>query len=151
MAKHNELGKEGENAAAEYLMSKGYSIRHRNWHSGKRELDIVAQKDGELIVVEVKTRRNEEFGKPEEAITDRKIRNIIISTDTYIKRFEIDLPVRFDIITVTGTEPPFHIEHIQEAFLWKNCFHADHPFLDLFHQLYYTLGRTICKIYISYH
>lgn len=63
MAKHNELGKEGENAAAEYLMSKGYSIRHRNWHSGKRELDIVAQKDGELIVVEVKTRRNEEFGK----------------------------------------------------------------------------------------
>lgn len=60
MAKHNELGKEGENAAAEYLMSKGYSIRHRNWHSGKRELDIVAQKDGELIVVEVKTRRNEE-------------------------------------------------------------------------------------------
>ena len=44
MAKHNELGKEGENAAAEYLMSKGYSIRHRNWHSGKRELDIVAQK-----------------------------------------------------------------------------------------------------------
>ena len=51
MAKHNELGKEGENAAAEYLMSKGYSIRHRNWHSGKRELDIVAQKDGELIVV----------------------------------------------------------------------------------------------------
>jgi putative endonuclease len=73
--------------------------------------------DGELIVVEVKTRRNEEFGKPEEAITDRKIRNIIISTDTYIKRFEIDLPVRFDIITVTGTEPPFHIEHIQEAFL----------------------------------
>lgn len=117
MAKHNELGKEGENAAAEYLMSKGYSIRHRNWHSGKRELDIVAQKDGELIVVEVKTRRNEEFGKPEEAITDRKIRNIIISTETYIKRFEIDLPVRFDIITVTGTEPPFHIEHIQEAFL----------------------------------
>ena len=36
---------EGENAAAEYLMSKGYSIRHRNWHSGKRELDIVAQKE----------------------------------------------------------------------------------------------------------
>ena len=118
MAKHNELGKEGENAAAEYLMSKGYSIRHRNWHSGKRELDIVAQKDGELIVVEVKTRRNEEFGKPEEAITDRKIRNIIISTDTYIKRFEIDLPVRFDIITVTGTEPPFHIEHTPPV-----CFH----------------------------
>ena len=117
MAKHNELGKECRSRWSPYQKSKEYSIRHRNWHSGKRELDIVAQKDGELIVVEVKTRRNEEFGKPEEAITDRKIRNIIISTDTYIKRFEIDLPVRFDIITVMGTEPPFHIEHIQEAFL----------------------------------
>lgn len=42
MAKHNELGKEGETEAAEYLISKGYTIRHRNWRSGKRELDIVA-------------------------------------------------------------------------------------------------------------
>lgn len=117
MAKHNELGKEGETEATEFLISKGYTIRHRNWRSGKRELDIVAQKDGELVVVEVKTRRNDEFGRPEEAITDRKIRNIIISTDAYIKKFEIDLPVRFDIITITGTEPPFHIEHIEEAFL----------------------------------
>ena len=88
MAKHNELGKEGETEAAEYLISKGYTIRHRNWRSGKRELDIVAQKDGELVIVEVKTRRNDEFGRPEEAITDRKIRNIIISTDAYIQRFD---------------------------------------------------------------
>ena len=117
MAKHNELGKEGETEAAEYLISKGYTIRHRNWRSGKRELDIVAQKDGELVIVEVKTRRSDEFGRPEEAITDRKIRNIIISTDAYIQRFEIDLPVRFDVITVTGTEPPFQIEHIEDAFL----------------------------------
>ncbi len=117
MAKHNELRKEGETEAAEYLISKGYTIRHRNWRSGKRELDIVAQKDGELVIVEVKTRRSDEFGRPEEAITDRKIRNIIISTDAYIQRFEIDLPVRFDVITVTGTEPPFQIEHIEDAFL----------------------------------
>ena len=117
MAKHNELGKEGETEAAEYLISKGYTIRHRNWRSGKRELDIVAQKDGELVIVEVKTRRSDEFGRPEEAITDRKIRNIIISTDAYIQRSEIDLPVRFDVITVTGTEPPFQIEHIEDAFL----------------------------------
>ena len=50
MASHNELGKEGENAAVKYLLEKGYEIRHRNWHSGHRDLDIVAQKDGELVI-----------------------------------------------------------------------------------------------------
>ena len=45
MASHNELGKEGENAAVKYLLEKGYEIRHRNWHSGHRDLDIVAQKE----------------------------------------------------------------------------------------------------------
>ena len=95
MAAHNELGKEGEEAASAYLSSRGYRIRHRNWHVGKLELDIIAEKDGELIVVEVKTRRNTRF----------------------VKRFAIDLPVRFDIITVTGIQPPFSIEHIEGAFL----------------------------------
>ena len=117
MAKHNELGKLGEEEATLYLKNNGYIIHHRNWHSGKKELDIVAQKDNELIVVEVKTRRNDEFGLPEEAVTGRKIRNIIASTEAYLKKFCIDLPVRFDVITVIGTEPPFQIEHIKEAFL----------------------------------
>ena len=103
MAAHNELGKEGEEAASAYLSSRGYRIRHRNWHVGKLELDIIAEKDGELIVVEVKTRRNTRFGLP--------------ATDAYVKRFAIDLPVRFDIITVTGIQPPFSIEHIEGAFL----------------------------------
>ncbi len=61
MAKHNDLGKAGENAAAAYLEQKDYLIRHRNWRKGHFELDIVAAKDNELIVVEVKTRSNTEF------------------------------------------------------------------------------------------
>lgn len=66
MAAHNELGKEGEDLAALHLMEKGYRIRHRNWRSGKKEIDIVAEKDGELVIVEVKTRGNENFGRPED-------------------------------------------------------------------------------------
>lgn len=46
MAEHNEFGKEGEEEAAAYLIDKGYSIRHRNWHCGKKELDIVAEYRG---------------------------------------------------------------------------------------------------------
>lgn len=117
MAKHNELGIQGEEEAAHYLACRGYTICHRNWHSGHKELDIVARKNHELVVVEVKTRRNDDFGTPEEAVTARKIRNIIASTEAYLKKYGIDLPVRFDIITVVGTTPPFHIEHIKDAFL----------------------------------
>ena len=111
MAEHNILGKTGEEAAVRYLLSKNYLIRHRNWHSGKRDLDIIAEK----------TRTDDLFGNPEEAVDEKKIRHIIESTDAYIQMYEIDKPVRFDIISVTGEKPPFRIEHIPEAFyppLW---------------------------------
>ena len=58
MAAHNELGKEGELLAANHLQSEGYVIRHRNWRCGHKELDIVAEKDGTLVFVEVKTRKD---------------------------------------------------------------------------------------------
>lgn len=64
MAKHNDLGKAGENAAVAYLEQKGYLIRNRNWRKGHFELDIVAAKDNELIVIEVKTRSNTLFAEP---------------------------------------------------------------------------------------
>ncbi len=116
MAEHNELGKEGEEAAVAFLEGKGYLIRHRNWRSGRKELDIVAEHSGELVVVEVKTRRSNDYGNPEDAVTITKIRRIVASTDAYLRKFAIDLPVRFDIITITGREAPFRIEHIEEAF-----------------------------------
>lgn len=116
MAKHNELGKAGEDAAASYLENKGYIIRHRNWHKGHLELDIVAAKDNELIIVEVKTRCNTLFAQPEEAVDTTKIRRTVIAADTYIKFFQIDSPVRFDIVTVVGRIGHFHIEHIINAF-----------------------------------
>ena len=81
-----------------------------------KELDIVAKYNNELIVVEVKSRKDIRFGNPEEAVNDRKIRHIIASTDAYLRKFAIDLPVRFDIITVVGQEAPFQIEHIADAF-----------------------------------
>ena len=116
MAEHNALGKEGEGEAVAYLRDKGYAIRHCNWRAGRLELDIVAEKNGELIVVEVKTRRNEKYGRPEDAVDRLKIRNIVASTDAYLKKFQIDLPVRFDVITLIGANSPYRIEHIEEVF-----------------------------------
>ena len=102
MAKHNELGKAGEDAAVTYLEQHGYIIRDRNWRKGHFELDIVAAKENELIVIEVKTRSNTLF--------------TVRAADTYLKLFQIDSPVRFDIITVVGDDGDFKIEHIKEAF-----------------------------------
>lgn len=116
MAEHNDLGKAGEDAAISYLECHDYIIRHRNWRKGHLELDIIAAKENELIVIEVKTRSNTDFCQPEGAVDQQKIRRTVRATDTYIKMFQIDTPVRFDIITVVGNKNQFKIEHIKEAF-----------------------------------
>lgn len=116
MAIHNEFGKEGEEEAIRYLQNQGYQIRHRNWRSGQKEIDIVAEYQDELIVFEVKTRHSNQFGTPEESINEQKIRRIVAAVDAYLRKFSIDLPVRFDIISITGDKKALMIEHIKNAF-----------------------------------
>ena len=117
MAQHNDLGNLGEERAQAYLSSKGYKILHTNWVVGKLELDIVAEKDGWLVVVEVKTRSTETFEHPEEAITIRKIRNIVNATHEYIMQFDWKGETRFDVMSVVPHGQDFLIEHIEDAFL----------------------------------
>lgn len=117
MAEHNQLGNIGEERAQEYLESKGYNIRHTNWRCGKLELDIVAEKDEWLIIVEVKTRSTETFEHPEEAITLKKIRNLVNATHQYIVDFDWNGNTRFDVISVIPHGEEFYIDHIEDAFL----------------------------------
>lgn len=112
----NILGKAGEDAAAKYLEQNGYTIRDRNWRKNHLELDIVADKDKELIIVEVKTRSNTDYIEPQDAVNWQKIRRIVVAADAYIKHFCLDAPVRFDIITAVGEPGAFRIEHLKEAF-----------------------------------
>jgi putative endonuclease len=116
MAEHNILGKSGEEEAIRYLVAQGYAIRHQNWRRGHKEIDIVAEKDSELIIVEVKTRKNRLFAEPHDAVTPMKIRRTVSAADAYLRFFQVDLPVRFDIITVVGEAGSFAVEHIEEAF-----------------------------------
>lgn len=116
MATHNELGKDGENAAAEYMKAKGYQILHTNWKKGAYEIDIIARLGDELVFVEVKTRTGTPLLDPEEAVNARKIRHIVSAADLYIKIFDMDLQSRFDIISITGYYPHFNIDHIEDAF-----------------------------------
>lgn len=117
MAEHNELGDLGEKRAQDYLSTNGFHILNCNWQCGKLELDIVAEKDGWLVIVEVKTRSTETFEHPEEAINLRKIRNIVNATHEYIIQSDWQGETRFDVITVIPHGESFSIEHIQDAFL----------------------------------
>ena len=67
MAKHNKLGKKGELIAFMFLQKEGFCILKTNWRYQKAEVDIIAQKDGFLVFVEVKTRGSKKFGNPEES------------------------------------------------------------------------------------
>jgi len=118
MAKHNDLGYAGEEMAVNYLQSKGYIIRHRNWKSGRKELDIVAEKENVLVVVEVKTRSTECFLHPQEAITNAKIRHIVYTAEAYIFKYDLMMETRFDVISILPNKNGhFSIEHIEDAFL----------------------------------
>lgn len=121
MAEHNLLGKYGEEQAQNYLKECNYVILHTNWRYRRNELDIIAVKEGVLVVVEVKTRSENPFQRPEDAISMQKIKRTVAAADVYVRKFEIDLPVRFDVITVIKSSTDCIIEHIDNAFyspLW---------------------------------
>ena len=116
MAEQNDLGRDGEAKTRDYLIRQGYTILHTNWRWHHYELDIVATKDEELIVVEVKNRSEDYLLSPEEAVDNKKIRRIVAAADAYVRYFNLELPVRFDIITLIKGKEGFQIEHIDGAF-----------------------------------
>ena len=76
MTQKDDLGRAGEQQAADYLSDSGYAIVDRNWRHAQGEIDIVAVREDALVIVEVKTRRTERFGHPFEAIDERKRRRL---------------------------------------------------------------------------
>ena len=116
MARQNDMGREGESEARAYLVKHGYNVLHVNWHWHHYELDIVAVKDTWLVVVEVKTRSDDYLLAPEDAVDAPKIRRIVAAADAYVRFFNLELPVRFDIITVIKKGEESEIDHIEDAF-----------------------------------
>lgn len=116
MAEHNDLGRDGEEAAARYLMFHDYSILDRNWRAGNLEIDIVAQKKGVLVFVEVKTQETDVFLEPEDRVGYEKRRRLVRAANAYIRFHDIDQQIRFDVISVVGHGRPFSIRHIENAF-----------------------------------
>jgi putative endonuclease len=116
MAEHNDLGKEGEERAREFLRSLGYNILECNWHYGSEEVDIIAQEGNTLVIAEVKTRRSNYFGEPEVAVTIKKKKILVRAADAYINQKNLDMEVRFDIISIIIGGGKCSINHIPDAF-----------------------------------
>lgn len=113
---HNELGKWGEQYAAEYLASKGYEILDRNWFYDRAEIDIIAQKEKVLVVCEVKTRNSDFFGDPQDFVTPSKIKLLVKAANEYIVSNDLDLEARFDVIAVLKNKSQEKLEHFEDAF-----------------------------------
>ncbi len=119
MAEHNDIGKWGEDYAQEFLVKKGYSICSRDWRLGKRDIDIIALTPDMLtmVFVEVKTRQTDEVMEPTAAVDHKKIKSIGYCANAYIKEQNIDMDIRFDIITIVGSpESKPVVHHIEDAF-----------------------------------
>ncbi|NVO08417.1 MAG: YraN family protein [Bacteroidales bacterium] len=111
-----ELGKRGEAIAADYLAKNGYKIRHKNWHFGHKELDIVATNNSTLVIVEVKTRWTNYWEEPKESVRRKKQKFIIEAAEAYVQNFNLNMDVQFDVISIILQGEIFELEHIQDAF-----------------------------------
>jgi putative endonuclease len=111
-----QIGLDGENLAADYLEREGYRILHRNWRYKRLEIDIIAEKDGVLIFVEVKARKNNVYGYPEEAVNDEKMNRLMEAAEEYIIQFDIKGEIRFDIVAITNTPKGPDVCHLMDAF-----------------------------------
>ena len=118
MAEHNELGKFGEELAVEFLQKNGYDILETNWTFQKAEIDIIAQKNNTLAVVEVKTRSSIEFGLPQDFVKPKKIQLLVKAIHEYIILNDLDVEASFDIIAIHKEENNYKIEHIEDAFFY---------------------------------
>lgn len=113
------LAREAEQTAADYLVSKGYAIRERNWRPqpAHYEVDIIAQKGAEMVFVEVKARTSSEIPEAVEAVDIKKQKYIARAADIYLRRQEHLYYYRFDIIAVTWENDDKRVLHLPDAFM----------------------------------
>ncbi|MDR2382473.1 MAG: YraN family protein [Prevotellaceae bacterium] len=111
-----EFGKQGEQQAIDFLSKKGYSIIEVNWRYQHKEIDIVAECNDELRIVEVKTRTSAVWQTIDEIVGATKQKNIIAAADAYMQQNNVDKNVVFDIVYIVQNDIKQRIELIQDAF-----------------------------------
>ena len=116
MSNHLDIGLAGELLACTHLVREGYTIIENNWRYKRAEVDIICTKGDTLVFVEVKTRTSVYMGDPSSAVTRAKQKHIVRAADAYVKDYEGDPDVRFDIIGIIMNSKEQTLEHIEDAF-----------------------------------
>jgi|WetSurMetagenome_2_1015567.scaffolds.fasta_scaffold1479655_1 putative endonuclease len=114
---HLGTGKKGEDLAASYLKKKGYRILERNYRCPYGEMDIVARESGSIVFVEVKSRRSDRYGDPQDAVDTNKQKKLSLVSLHYLN--EKNLPsdnARFDVVAVRLSLDDVKVELIRDAF-----------------------------------
>jgi putative endonuclease len=116
MFRHHETGKEGELLARKFLEKEGYEIITTNWRYGRLELDIIAEKQGVLHIVEVKTLSSTSAGFPEEQVTHKKMDHLTRAADAFLHQYGKSVQLQFDIVSVVLKEGDATYLHIQDIY-----------------------------------
>lgn len=110
------LGKLGESKAKTHLINNGFTILETNWRYKKYEIDIIAQKENTIVVIEVKARTGIAFGEPESFVNKSKQKFLISAAHNYLTQKNIDAECRFDIISILLLNNNCIVKHIEDAF-----------------------------------
>jgi len=113
MKTNAESGREGEQKAADYLKSLGWTILAQNYRFKRGEIDIIAKDNDVLVFVEVKYRKTNMFGFPEDFVDDNKVGMIRKTAMEFLIKENWEKDIRFDIISITGA---LDLEHFEDAF-----------------------------------
>jgi len=108
MANHNNTGKQGEGLALKYLSDQGFRILHTNWRYSRYEIDIIAERNNILHFIEVKTRRSDKYGMPEEGVTVKKFESVSKAAEIFLEENPGWKRIQFDTLAImlknNGTE-----------------------------------------------
>ena len=111
-----QLGNDGEDAATDYLTSKGYQLLERNYRYKRSEIDIICQQGDVLVFIEVKAKSYTAFGEPEASVDERKAAKVIEGAEQYLHEKDWRGDIRFDVISLVKNGNDFVIKHFEDAF-----------------------------------
>jgi putative endonuclease len=119
MAAHNEFGKAGEQMAAEWLVQHGFQLISRNWKFARYEVDIIASREGVLHFIEVKSRHDDVFGKPEDWVNRKKGRHLLTAGVAFQDKYQDWELVQYDILSILITpDGKRNIFFIEDVYWW---------------------------------
>lgn len=117
MTNQQDQGQAGEEMATVFLQNKGFQVLERNFRAGQSEIDLIGMDKDCLVFVEVRLRKNADFGLPEQTLSKAKINAIKRGAEAYMRKHNWLGDVRFDVIAIIQ-KPDLDIEHFMDVFYW---------------------------------